>query len=177
MNEKVKHRYLSQLLSSNGDGTGSTEMIGNYTEDTRFYVAPPAGQKFYISRLLVFIEDVGAFDSGAYGKDVVLTRGIHLHLHQNGDTTLLTPEHVFTNSHWGQYCYDISLHSFGGGQVNGVMLARWSFFKAIPLGIDSIDADMFMLHEGDRLSVHLYDDFSDLVGHRMLVQGTRIFEA
>jgi hypothetical protein len=173
----VQHSYLSQFLSTNGDGSGQIDAIGNYLSAAEsFYIEPAAGEKYHINRLIVYIEDVGAFDSGKYGKDVNVFRGIHMHATKSGNVVDLMPMPVFTNSGWGQYCYDISLHSFGGGQVNGVMVVRWTFGRALPQGLDALDADVLTLHAGDKLEVTLNDNFSGLVGHRFIVQGVRVAE-
>jgi len=174
----VPHVYLSQFLSTDGAGGGQVDAIGDYSSSEGiFYITPPAGHKYFISRIIVFIEDIGAFDSGKYGKDLVLGSGVNLTSTVSGNTRSLTPIPVLTNSQWGQYCYDISLHSFGGGQVNGVMVVRWTATKALPPGLDALDANILMLHENDVLEMHLNDDFSNLVGHRFIVQGVDVYGA
>ena len=176
-NYRVAHKYLSQFLTTTGDPEGVSEAIGDYSgSEVSFYIEPAVGEKYYIDRLLVYIEDVGAFNSGKYGKDVVVTRGVHIHDTVGGVLQDLTPHPIMTNSNWGQYCYDISLHSFGGGQVNGVMVVRWTFSKALPPGLDALEANMLVLHAGDKLEIKLNDDFSDLVAHRFIVQGVRVAE-
>jgi len=187
-NYRVSHSYLSQFLSDSGAEAGGHDMVGDYTSTPgSFSITPPEGQKYFINRMIVFIEDVGAFNSGLYGKDVVATHGVHLHVKRpsagvavycvcGAEANVLTPHNVHTNSQWAQYCYDISLHSYGGGQVNGIQVVRWTFGKALPQGMDALEADMLTLHYGDELECVLNDDFSNLVGHRMIVQGVVVNE-
>lgn len=176
-NYKVSHSYLSQFLSDSGAEAGGHDMIGDYSSTPgSFSITPPEGQKYFINRMIVFIEDVGAFNSGLYGKDVVAAHGVHLRVVTPAGIQVLTPHNVHTNSQWSQYCYDISLHSYGGGQVNGIQVVRWTFGKALPQGMDALDADMLTLHYGDTLECVLNDDFSNLVGHRMIVQGVVVNE-
>lgn len=159
-------QMLSQFASTNGDGTGTTNAVGDYSSAaTKFTVETQPDQRFLVlRRMVVTIEDVGAPDSGSYGNNITLANGVEVNVYSADDTLAytLTPDPVLTNANWATYCHDLTDHSFGTG--NDTVTVRWTFTKANPDGIT--------LDVGEYLAIELNDDFTDLVGHYFLVQGT-----
>ena len=156
-------RPVIQLASSNGDGTGTTNLVGDYSS-TPLTVSITAGttKAITVQRVIISIEDAGTFDSGAYGNGLALTNGITLaHYKAEALSAVLNPEAVKTNAGWAAQCHDVTLHAFGSG--NPTLTARWTFAKAIPGGI--------ALQPGDSIRIGLADDYTDLIGHRYLFQG------
>jgi hypothetical protein len=71
----VINQRLEQLLSTNGDGTGTVEMAGAAAV---YKITPPAGWTYELHRLNAYIEDDGKFfklnvqdDLGAVGAALV----------------------------------------------------------------------------------------------------------
>jgi hypothetical protein len=107
----VTVEYVNQFLTLNGDGTGEADMIGDYSSAEKiFYLEVPSGYTINVNRLLVLVQDTGAFDAAKYGNNVTLTAGIILEITNGSDVVqnILTPRPVRTNAEWGAYCYDMS---------------------------------------------------------------------
>ena len=157
---------ISTHLDSIGDGTGVINANSDYSSggsgSTEFFIAPPTGSAYRIHRLIVFVEDVGSFDSGFYGNSVVLGNGMTVTI-ESGSTTLvdLTNGHpITTNSSWAHFCHDLTVFTFGTG--NEFMSVRWTFAKS---------GTPVRLENPERLVVTLNDDLTGLVAHHFLVQG------
>jgi len=163
---------LYRLLSSNGLATGDKEITGDYSgAETPFYIAPPAGEVFYLNRMIGGIVDAGSFDSGSYGNGITLTNGIACRLYRGGFAEanilldLFDGCRIKTNTDWARACYDFQVSSFGSGDEYGIF--RWTYTKD---GTDPIVLD------GDRqdaLALLFHDDFTDLKGHGFCVRGIR----
>ena len=146
---------------------GSThEANGNYAAAvTKFTFAPAAGRRAAIYRMLVFVEDTGAFVAEKYGYNIVLTNGLKLYVRDGNDDILLelTPdEGLSSNADWSGSCFDVAYLDWGAG--NNSMGIRWTFAKSgKPLYLDA--------RLGHYLSMELHDDFSGLVHHHFQIQG------
>ena len=107
---------------------------------------------------------VDGLDAAFYGDGIVLTNGIEvLHRASGVETVISGGEPIKTSSDWASICYDAKALRFGVGDE--ILSVRWTFTTsgtAIELEGDSDDA----------LIVRLSDDFSALVDHRFVVQGT-----
>lgn len=155
---------IYQHLSSNGDGTGTTNAVGDYSSsETTLYIAPAADETFIINRMIVEVEDVGSFDSGGYGTGSALSNGITLNYRDaNGIVATLTPTPITRNADWAGNCHDLTIHNFGTG--NEFMTARWTFEKSgHPL--------VLWGSNGHSLEIVLNDDFTGLVLQKFTVQG------
>ena len=155
---------LARYLDTDGSGTGTKTAIGNYSTPTIFYIQPPAGTIYRLSRMLPFVEDVGTFDSGSYGNGITLTNGITVRVQDDSGTLLDLTDGlpIKLNTHWARLCYDMAISKFGTG--NEYLHARWTFAKS---------GQMVRLvgNNNERLEVVLNDDFSDLVSQYFMVQG------
>ncbi len=82
----MKDILIYQYLDTNGDGTGTTNAIGNYsvTADDFYYEAT---RPCDIERMIVCVRDTGAFDAEDYGNGVALTNGIRVLVHDLADNT------------------------------------------------------------------------------------------
>ena len=161
---KIIHR-IDRYLDTNGDGTGTTSAIGNYSVTQGiFYIQPPSDDVFQINRLIVFVQDTGSFDSGSYGNGITLTNGITVRVQNNQGTfsDLTAGSPIKINPHWKRLCYDANVSAYGlGDESLGV---RWTFSKAgYPIRLDG--------GSYDRIEVLLDDNFTGLVDHTFLVQG------
>ena len=164
----MSRNLISQFASSNGDGTGTTNLIGDYSDGgdgLSVFAVEPVSKAIVIRRMIATIEDSGAPDSGKYGNNITLTNGITITVNEaNNDVrSTLTPDPVMTNAEWATYCHDLTAHTWGSG--NDTLTVRWTFTKGI--GDDGV-----VLDPGESIRVILNDDFSDLVAHKFLFQGS-----
>lgn len=163
----VSRSYTSQLLSTNGDGSGDTNAVGNYVSATEFYISPAVNKTLEIHRLLVHLTDTGSLDANTYGNGVVLTNGIQISLTNGTGTRFITTNPITNNGDWGSQCYDSQALVFGQGDES--LNARWTFTRAgVPLTLTS---------PSHRLSVILNDDFTGLNEHVFTVQGNSYLNA
>lgn len=164
---EYSRQYTSQLLSTNGDGSGDIEAIGNYSIPTEFYISPAENTTLELHRLLIHLTDTGSLDANSYGNGISLTNGVQLSVTDSSGTRILTNPTIFTNSDWGKQCYDAQVLAFGQGDES--LNARWTFTRA---GVP------FILKEpSHRLSIILNDDFTGLNEHNFIVQGNVYFNS
>ena len=156
-----------QFLSTNGDGTGTVNAIGDYSSaQGEFYIESPSSPKTWtaVNRMLAFIEDSSGFSADNYGDSASpLTNGIRLVVKdpQGAEVLDLTGgQTIKSNAQWGQHCYDAQNVSYGVG--NDFVAVRWTFVKS---------GNPVILQPGHRMSILLDDSFTFLVSHTFLVQG------
>lgn len=160
---------ISRFLDDSSDGTGATNAATNHTSLTTYGIAPPSGTSFVITRMIVSMQDGSGMTATEYGNTGgALSNGIIIRVASASATnyTLTSPgEPIVINSGWGDYCYDVSVKSWGGASpTDDVLLARWTFSKS--------DRPVVLTgSQSDSLDVLINDDLSDLVSHRFLVQG------
>lgn len=161
------HEPIFQFLDTNGDGTGDSDVIGDYesTADI-FYIGPPPPNEFWhIERMVIQVTDVGAFDAGKYGNNLELVNGLTVRKQDDAGTVddLTGGKPIITNAGWGGVCYDVADVSFGQG--DNYLGVRWTFAKSgWPLWLDG-DGN------NERLELVANDDFTDLTGQTFMVQG------
>ena len=156
-------REVYRVLDTNGDGTGTKNAVGNYlSTPTDFYIAD-SDKTFYINRMLVQVEDSGAFATDGYGAGSGLTNGITVNIYNSSGTVLndLTDDvPIMSNNDWARVCYDLKLENWASG--NGAIHARFTFVNA---------GQPIVLRQGDRLGLTLNDNFTGLVSQYFKVQG------
>jgi hypothetical protein len=156
---------IDQYLSVNGDGTGVSSAIGDYSStEAILSIQPPPGTIYRIARMVVYIEDSGTFDSGLYGNGAALTNGIVLRVVDDSSTIsdLTAGKPIKENQQWGRACYDTNHSSYGSG--NESLAIRWTFTKS---GVYiRLDGD-----NNERLEAVFNDSLTALVDHTFMVQG------
>lgn len=157
--------YLSEYALDPSDSDNEDANKDYSTTPTYFHVAPPAGEVWYIARMMPYIQDGGSFDSGGYGNNSSpLTNGIEIKVYE-GETekiALTNSQPIKQNTHWKKFCYDITISTFGSGDES--LGARWTF----------TNGGTFIRLDGDlaqSIRVELSDDLSYLVSHTFLFQG------
>ena len=163
----AEQRVFSRFLDTNGDGTGTINAIGNYSSSATDFYIKSDGKRYNISRMIVTAEDANGMTASEYGNlGSALTNGIRvLLLDVDGNVSEdLAPIPVKTNAQWAMYCYDANVLGWGNG--DDLLAVRWTFVKAgEPLEIGpGVGEKSFV--------VRLNDDFSGLVSHRFLIEGT-----
>ena len=163
---------LYRKLDTNGDGTGTTNAIGDYSSSsTSFYIQPPSGTVYRLERMLIFMRMTKAnFKFDQYGKNQVLTNGIEVHLHNGVFTDLTDGIPIKRFGDWMRVCFDVQTV---GGDINQdyntdvIVGGRWTFSRAgFPLRIAG--------DNNERLEVNLNDDFAtgtEIKEHYFFVQG------
>jgi len=156
------------MLSTNGDGTGTTSAIGNYasTAETFELVAGPASPSLVVRRMLVTVRDSGAFDAELYGNGVELPNGLTLHVADADDVLLysLTPTPIVRNADWTSVCYDAQILTWGIGDE--FLAVRWTFAKSMHDSEGGI-----VLEAGDKLVLTANDDLTSLIDHTFTCEG------
>lgn len=162
MSRKVTHIY--QYADTNGNGSGTTNAIGNYASGQKFFITPQnVGEIYIINRVIIFLEDDANFASGGYGGLATLGTGISVDLYwKNGAvvTSLSGGINVKNNSDWARLCYDVDYDSFPAG--NNYLHARWTFAKS---------GHPLALEYGDEVRINMNDDLTGLVSHYFMFQG------
>jgi len=157
---------ISQYLDDAGDGSGVDSAVGNYASVAKdFFIQPPAGRKYVLSRGIFTVEDSGGFPSGGYGASSVLTNGITAQVTDsdlNVIDDLTNGVNIKTNAQWGSLCFDTEIKTWPGGG-NNYLLVRWTFER---------DGAPIVLVNRQRFVLTLNDDFSFLIAHRFMVKGT-----
>lgn len=159
-------KHINLLLSSNGDGTGTTNAIGDYSSTplSLRYRPTNATEEFIIHRMIISVEDAGNFDADQYGNGITLTNGLRIYVKNSSDDILeeITSFPILSSGDLAAHCHDVTLFSFGIG--NNILTARWTFQKSgIPIVLRGT--------ESEYLEVYLNDDFTGLIKHRFVIQG------
>lgn len=170
---------LLQYLSTNGDGTGTTNAIGNYTTPDVFYIEPPAAQDYLVKRIIVQVSDA-SIKAGDYGALTALTNGVRVQAVLDSTTINLDGGvAIKTNANWGSICYDVDQKSWAATPTEQSLLVRFSFFKfvhdaAAPANMNG--GILLQGHRDDQLKVTLSDNLTGLSIHRFMVQGTVLLD-
>lgn len=163
---RINDAPFFRYLDTNGDGTGTKSVTGNFGASVEdFYIQPAPTEVFYISRMLVGVEDGTINSADVYGGlGDPLSNGILL-LKTTAAGTLeqYTDLPVTTNGEWAYLCYDLAVNS-GIGNANDVMTVRWTFAKTG--GLIRLDG-----RAGERLVIRVEDNFTGLLEHLFQVQG------
>lgn len=154
-----------QYLDSNGDGSGTINLVGNYASAAaEFYYTNP-NHTVQIERMIVMVEDTGNMSGDYYGSTAsALTNGIKLQVRDNNGnilTDIMAGAPILTNNDWQGKCHDLILPIWAAAG-NKNYSVRWTFSKS---------GKPIVLAPDWRLSLILNDDLTGLVKHRYQVQG------
>lgn len=150
-------KHLYTYLTGPADAKNAN--VDGSSTPVEFTFEPTA--KCHISRVLVTVQDAGAFTATSYGAVAALANGVEFE-HSGGTVVdLLGGLPITGNSDWARVCYDtLELDFTGGGSTS--LVVRWTFAKAgIPLTLES----------GDSIIVRVNDNLTGLVGHYFMLQG------
>jgi hypothetical protein len=184
---------LSRFLDTNGDGTGTKNANGDYSDPADiFYLQPAAGKVIRLNRMIIHYEDTQGMTATEYGNlgaaltngivvriqddsgtisdltDGVPTNGIVVRIQDDSGTIsdLTDGVPVKTNADWSRFCYDAQLSVWvsSGAPTNDVAQVRWTFGKSGTM--IRLDGDA-----NERLEVVLSDSFTGLIDQYFMVQG------
>lgn len=164
---------IYRVLDTDGDGTGTTNAIGNYSAGAGeiFFIQPAPGEIFRIERMLVYLRGKkGDIKLDRYGKDSALTTGIHVRTQNDvGTITDLTNgDPVKRFGGWMKVCFDVAAPGVENVDYadDNIFGARWTFSRAgYPIRLVG--------DNNERLEVVLNDDFTgrEIYEHKFKVQG------
>lgn len=156
---------ITHILDTDGDKTGTIEAIGDYSVTPEiFYLQPPAGEVWQLTRLLFFVQDSGSFDADNWGNNITLTNGIILRIQDDSGTIFDFTQQVpiVSSGHLGVYMFDVEVFTWGSGDE--ILAARYTFAKS--------GANIRLIGDNnERFEVLLNDDFTGLVSQHFMVQG------
>lgn len=165
MPDILPQEQIYQLLSTNGDGTGDVQAIGDYSaEMVEFFVTNPS-RSLHISTMTIAVRDVGLFTQEGYGSLTALPNGIRVNVKDDKSDVILDMTGgmpIRSNAAWALMTFEASPLPQGPG--DGFFGVRWAF------GRES-GSDIILL-PGHRLSVELNDDFTGLISHAFFIHGT-----
>jgi len=158
---------IFRLLDTVGDGSGTTNAIGNYTATAQSFRITDTTGWGEIERIIVSYQDAGAFDIEKYGNGIGLTNGVRVFLKNASNEVIqeYTAFPILSNGDWASHCYDWAYFQEGTG--DNVAVIRWTFSKSGQPVLVKFDQDEY-------LEVLLNDDFSGLIKHRFFVQGKHV---
>lgn len=147
---------LFRYLDETGDGTGNKDITGDYSSTvTDFKIAPPSDKVYYLARMIIHYEDTAGFTPSEFANfGAVLTNGIDFICVNNGVQLSLTDSMLIkTNSDWSRLSYDMGIDSFGSGNPNQFIKARWTFARSgRPLRFNGGSSDEFVCRVNDNLT-------------------------
>lgn len=163
---------IYRFLDTIGDGSGTDNLIGNYSATvsavTIAYVASAGGGGVDLYRLLISVGDTSGMQADEYGNlGGALTVGYSFEVVDSDNNQILDLNDGFKikdNAGIGTLCYDVDVKSWGITPTNELLVARWTFEKA---------GSPLQLEPGQKLRATLNDDFSGLLSHKFMVQGTQ----
>lgn len=145
---------------------GADQAIGNYSGGAVDFSYTPTRDVF-VMHLAVVLQDVGTFDSGFYGNNIVLTNGIRFVIKDADGTEvkdIMDGHVVHTNGDWVHHAEDLTLHAFGQG--NPYLTAHFEFWNQVGVPLH--------LPANHSINMVLHDDFTGLVEHEFLLKGVAI---
>ena len=165
INDKFPHRHV-QLQGLTEDGLGVNNNVnGNYSVTPKtFSYTPPVGDIFYVSRIVVYVEDTGTFDTGAYGNAVVMTNGYHVWHTHDEHTHIIIPDTnaIKTTGDMASNMFKLNHESFGAGNE----------FIAAPFSFEEVGGPIVLNgNTGDTFNAEFRDNLTGLVRHNFTLQG------
>ncbi len=152
-------------IEGTGD-SGGTWTIARQAEE--FYVDGASQAGLSIERVVIEIRDNAAMTGTSFGAIAAgtVTTGFSLQYQTSDGTVItdLTPTKIVDNLGFGLYGYDVDVKEWGASPNDRGLLARWTFTKYHPPGLD--------LTGNQKLVATIDDDLSTLVGFTVAAEGT-----
>ncbi len=160
-----RRTVFARFLTDDGTESGDHKAAGDYSgPPKRFWIETQGEERsLHVASLLFQIQDASVTRSGDYGGMNALGTGLTLDVRDAAwvvKRELIGGLKIKTNGHFMRHTYDVRDVDFGAGRE--FLLARFSF---------CVCDHTVVLEQGERLTVTLNDDFSQLDGHTFLAQG------
>lgn len=130
--------------------SGSPDLnIDGSTTSVEFTNGPGTGKRWFISRMIMTIEDVGMNWQKFGGLPMALTNGLEIEYTDGGTTTdLLDSDKIKSNRDFIEFCYDGRIEAAS----TDIFKLRWAFSKAGTfLQMNNADSDVFTVRVNDNL--------------------------
>lgn len=157
-----KGKFISlHLLNS-----GSSDMtVDGSTTPVEFSLTPPSGKKWFISRVIISMEDTN-MSWKKFGSLTPLTNGVSASfLLDSVSHDLLDGATFKENASFTKYCYDAEINT----DTTDILRARWTFSKSgtfIELRNNT----------SDKIAVTINDDLTSLDSFQIIMQGHEVDE-
>lgn len=165
INDEYPNRHvLIQRLTEDGLGVNFNANGDYSTVNKTFSAAPPEHETWYISRIMIYVQDTGNFDAVLYGNDVTMVNGYHSwHTHKGHDHILVPAEiGIKSTGDLAANMFGIQHESFGTGD-------EW---LAAPFIFENIGGPVVLNgDEGETFNVKFRDNLSGLNKHYFTLQG------
>jgi len=155
---------LMQLLSTNGDGTGTKNMnVNGSVTPVKFYVQPPLNTSYKLNRLNINATASSFIDATKYAG-VTLTNGIKAYVERKGvkikDFT--RDINIKSSYMWGLLAGIDSITQEGA--LSDPLLVRWTFDRSYK---------KFILYGNklDRFVIEIADNLTSMTTHYAMLQG------
>lgn len=156
--------YVVSVLDTNGDGTGTTNAIGNYATETLFRYNATVNTA--LNSMTVFAGGIGTVTASNYITLIApLTNGIGVNVYESDGTPIQTPNpaaRVKSTVGWATYAFNRSVDDWGGGE---------NYFS---VEFDLTQLGRICLTPGRFFAVILNDDFTGLSVQTFTVQGKKV---
>ncbi len=155
-----------QFLSTNGDGTGVINAVGDYTTPEIFYIKPTNDEVIEIDRLVIHILDSGTLPVGEYGGlGSALTNGIDIQVTNARSISRSILPSVIKSNVGLLHLTDLgfSLVSFTGGIESITAVFDCKNGRGRCLILDG--------SQDHKLEILLSDNFTGLVDHHFIAHG------
>jgi len=156
---------IYRYLTTNGDGTGDFDNIGDYTTPRTVSVTCRASEKIVSHFLSVHIQDAGTYDPAKYGVLAALTNGVNVGYYgaDGVEKLRLTQNPIKDNAEWLHYGQGVIEAAGAGDMVQRVWID-------LAGGV----SDGLKLYPGESIRVTLSDNFTGLLAHDFLLHGQRL---
>lgn len=157
---------IYQLLSTNGDGTGTVSMnVNGSSTSVKFYIQPPLTEKYVLKRMNVEAID-GNFNNALLYGTLTLANGMDIYIeNDSGLIKRYTDQFKIKRAHdWALLAGVDSVNI--GGAVSDPLLVRWTFVRGC--------SDIILNGSNtERLVVEVPDNMTGLDDQLIMVQGCR----
>lgn len=161
-----------QFLSSNGDGTGTTNFAGDYSSTQgRGYITPSKGEIINIKRISLHLSDNGIFARDGFAAGSAITNGLTISAVINGVTYPYTGV-IKTNDdlpHWFT-SFNLTLWNSVANTLTGHI--DFSLFDE-----NNTDTQPHLkLQNGESINLYLNDNLTGLVEVLAIVHGFKVID-
>lgn len=157
---------IYQLLSTNGDGTGTVSMnVDGSSTSVKFFIQPPVTEKYTLKRMNIQAIDNNFNNANLYGT-LTLANGMDIYIeNDSGIIKRFTNEFKIKRTHDWALLAGIDTIDIGNA-VSDPLLVRWTFEKG---------CSDFILDGSntERIVVEIRDLMTGLDDQLIMVQGCR----
>lgn len=157
---------LTQQFSSNGDGTGITDVVADYSVvNQEFSIRPNKDQIFIVGNISVSLIDNGNINANGYGASAIpLTNGLLFSVQFAGISA--TQLFVKTNYEYQTLGTNFDILDYQGAPTALKSQINYTLFGAGGIRLEGVN--------GDFISITAQDDFSSLIHHGFTALGYRL---